>query len=97
MDIKEKAMERVMQFLNTEKAGESLKALAEEIKNLEGSKEDKTEQLAKYLRFYIKTRNPNDYEVRSLIFDLCAISYNVIDFKKIASDYIDKYNINCGQ
>lgn len=93
MDIKEKAMERVMQFLNTEKAGESLKALAEEIKNLEGSKEDKTEQLAKYLRFYIKTRSPKQQEIISLFNDLCSIIYGVVDFEKIASDYVDKYGL----
>ncbi len=93
MDIEEKAREIVMQFLSTEKAGESLKALAEEIKGLEGNKEDKTEQLAKYLKFYIKTRNTKQEEVKRLIYDLCSISYGVIDFKKIAGYYIDKYDL----
>lgn len=93
MDIEEKATERVAQYFNTEKAGESLKALAEEIKGLTGSKEDKTEQLAKYLRFYIKTRSPKQQELISLFNDLCAIIYGVVDFKKIASDYIDKYGL----
>ena len=91
MDIEEKATESVAQYFNTEKAGESLKVLAEEIKGLTGSKEDKTEQLAKYLKIHIKTKNPNQQEVKSLIYDLCSISYGVVDFKKIASDYIDKY------
>ncbi len=93
MDIETKAMERVMQFLNTAKARESLKTLTEEIKDLEGSKEDKAEQLANYLKIYIKTRNPKQEEVKSLIYDLCSISYGVIDFKKIASNYIDKYDL----
>lgn len=93
MDIETKAMERVMQFFNAEKAGESLKALMEEIKDLEGNKEDKTEQLAKYLKFYIKTRDMKQEEVKSLIYDLCSISYGVIDFKKIAGYYIDKYDL----